>query len=75
MGTRGAVGLRSRATGVGCLETFPLLITLRSPLSYVHSFCGFTFYERATPVAQERNPTGTRAQTPRRYAHAGGLTV
>ena len=29
----------------------------RNPLSYVHSFCLFTFYERATPVARERNPT------------------
>ena len=40
-----------------------MLTRRRSPLSYVHPFCLFTFYERATPVAQERNPTVTRAAT------------
>src|SRR5271166_926615 len=41
----------------------------RSPLSSIHSFCLFTFYEHATPVAQERNPTAPRAPT-RRYVPA-----
>ena len=47
IGTRGAVGSRSCATGIARLET---------------SLCLFTFYQLATPVARERNPTAPTAR-------------
>ena len=39
-----------------------MLITPRSPLSYVHSVCLSTLYERATPVERERNPTAQKCR-------------
>jgi len=69
VGKRGPAGLRSRATGVARLETFFLLITLRHALPWLPLF---TFYGRATPVAQGARPyRATRADTPiRRHADA-----
>src|SRR5271165_3785668 len=58
---RVAVGLRSRAIDVARLETSLCGLRRSSPISYVHSFCLFNFYELATPVARERNPTAPRA--------------
>jgi len=44
-----------------------LLITPSQPFILRLLFCSFTFFERATPVAQERDPTrhtGGHADTP-----------
>jgi hypothetical protein len=51
--------LRDRRCSSG---NFPLLITRPQPLSYVHVLLVHV-YERATPVARERNPTEPHAGT------------
>jgi hypothetical protein len=48
---------------MGSTRTTPQIRNLG--LSCVHAFSLFTFYELATPVARERNPTAPHAATPK----------